>query len=195
MKSNIILPLIIVIVALLIIIASSSFIGGIVPFEEKWSNTIEAISVTIALIISIVALIYAVMEYNQYKNSEKTNLLCQYLHRYAKDPSIMKITDYILQTAELDENGNIIGFDKTKTPETVPSVRDKEGFMSFFEQMELHIENNMLDRDNVNDLMCFYAGIFDKYKEFRTDITDYNKDKYWEHFHAFVKGIPKDFYD
>ena len=192
MRMSFFLPLLMVIVTLLIVISATA---GALPFNEEWSNTIEAIAVTGALLVSGFALWYAKKEYERHKVSEKTTILCQYLQRYDSDPIIRQMTDYILETAKLDENGDIIGFDNSKIPTKIPSVRDKEIFMHFFEQLEMHIENGMLERKEVNDQLCFYAGIFHRFEEFHADITDYDDERYWHYFHSFVNNIPKDFYD
>ena len=181
-----------VIVTLLIVVSTTA---EALPFDEKWSNTIEAIAVTGALLVSGIALWYAKNEYDDHKKSERTKILCKYLQWYDSNPVISKMTDYILEMAKLDKDGNIIGIDKSKTPKTIPSLRDKEIFMHFFEQLEMHIENNMLNRKEVNDHFCYYAGIFHKFPEFHEDITDYDNDNFWHYYHSFVDNIPKDFYD
>ena len=191
MKMNFILPLFFVIVTLLIVISA---IEVAFPFEEKWSNTIEAIAVTGALLVSGFALFYAQKEYDQHKKSEKIALLCQYLHRFANDSNIKKVEDYILDTALLDEKKDIIGFDKSKKPHYTPTIWEKEMFMHFFEEIELLIEGKMIDRNDAVDLMGYYGGVFHRIKEFHEDITDYYEEDYWKYYLKFVNNIPDDFY-
>ena len=191
MRMKFVLPLLLVIVTLLIAISANA---GVFPFKEEWSNTIEAIAVTGALLVSGFALFYAKKEYDDHKKSEKIALLCQYLHRYANDPNIKKVEDYILESALLDEEKDIVGFDKSKIPSNVPSVWEKEMFMHFFEEIELLIEGKMIERDDVIDLIGFYGGVFHRVSEFHKDISDYDVEDYWKYYLRFVKSIPDSFY-
>ena len=191
MKSKFVLPLLLVIVTLLIAISATA---GAFPFKEEWSNTIEAIAVTGALLVSGFALFYAKKEYDHHKKSERIVLLCQYLHRYANDPNIKKVEDYILESALLDEQKDIVGFDKSKIPSSVPTIWEKEMFMHFFEEIELLIEGEMIDRDDVIDLIGFYGGVFHRVQEFHDDISDYKEEDYWKYYLKFVKSIPDSFY-
>lgn len=195
MKSRINLPLIVVIITLLVfVVASVPLVGGNVPFEEKWSNTIEAIAVTVALVISGLALLYAVLEYNQHKKIEKTTLLCQYLQRYASDPIIRKVTEYILDTALLDEKGNkIVGFDESKTSKNTPTLTEKEMFMRFFEEIQLLIEDKLLDGDKAIYLMGYYCDVYHRIDEYHGDISDYNDEETWGTFLKFANSIPEGF--
>lgn len=187
---NFILLLLLVLVVLLIVISATA---GAFPFEVKWSNTIEAIAVTGALLVSGFALFYAKKEYDDHKKSEKVALLCQYLHRFANDSNIKKVEEYILESALLDDKENIIGFDKSKTPTYIPTILEKEMFMHFYEELELLLERDMIDEEVVN-LMGFYGGVFHRIKEFHEDITDYNVEDYWKYYLKFVKRIPDSFY-
>lgn len=165
-----------------------------IPFTVEWSNSLQAVAVIGALVVSGIALIYAKLEYDHHKKSEKTALLCQYLQRYANDPIIIKITNYILETALLDEEENIIGFDKSKKSKNIPSIREKEMFMHFFEEIQLLIDAKMIEQNVIVDLIGYYIGIFHRIKEYHQDITDYENEKYWKYYLKFVRSIPDDFY-
>lgn len=193
MKTKINLPLIVVIITLLVfLVASVPFIGGSIPFEQKWSNTIEAIAVTIALVISGLALLYAILEYNQHKKIEKTALLCKYLQRYANDPIIRKVTDYILNTALFDENGNkITGFNESKALINAPTITENELFMRFFEEIQLLIDDDLLDGDNAVYLMGYYCEVFHRIKEYHKNITDYEDKRFWGTYLKFANSIPE----
>ena len=146
MKTKIFIPLALICVTLLCIIVWTG------PFDTRWSNSIEALAVSIALFISGGALFYAKREYEHNKKSERTALLCQYLQRYSNDPCIKKMEEYIMETALLDENEVIIGFDKSKVPSIQPSLWEKEMFMHFFEEIQLLIDDNMINKDVVTEI-------------------------------------------
>ena len=170
-------------------------IGGVhFPISPEWSNFIQAIAVTLALLVSGIALYYAKKEYDHHKNSEKTAILCRYLQRYANDSNIIINTNYILETALLDKDETIIGFDSRKKPKYIPTVREKEMFMHFFEEIQLLIDAKMIEKDVIIDLLGYYIGIFHRVKEYHQDITDYDDDRYWKYYLKFVRSIPDDFY-
>lgn len=189
MKIKIFIPLALICVTLLCIIVWTG------PFDTRWSNSIEALAVSIALFISGGALFYAKREYEHNKKSERTALLCQYLQRYSNDPCIKKMEEYIMETALLDENEVIIGFDKSKVPSIQPSLWEKEMFMHFFEEIQLLIDDNMINKDVVIDLIGYYIGIFHRIEDYHADITDYNEERYWKYYLKFVRSIPDNFYD
>lgn len=188
MKLKFLLPTVLFIVCVLIVITIY------IPFDTRWSDSIQALAVSSALIISGVALFYSKREYEHNKKSGKTTLLCQYLHRYATDPCVKKVEDYILEMALLDERENIIGFDKSKSPSSKPTVWEKEMYMHFFEEIQLHIDDNMIDKDVVIDLIGYYIGIFHRIEEYHADVTDYNEEKWWKYYLKFVRSIPDSFY-
>lgn len=103
--------------------------------------------------------------------------------------------DYILETALLDEKDTIIGFDKSKASSNKPSIWEKEMFMHFFEEIQLLINDNMIDKDMVIKLIGYYVGVFHRIEDYHSDITDYNEEKYWEYYLQFVRSIPDNFYD
>ena len=82
------LSLVLLAVAISIVVLLCNIMGVRIPISTEWSNFLQAIAVTLALLVSGVALYYAKKEYDHHKKSEKTALLCQYLHRYSSDPII-----------------------------------------------------------------------------------------------------------
>ena len=185
--------IVVVVVVIIAIIILSKY--DIIPTALPWSNFIEAVSVALALLVSYRALTYAKKEYTHHKRSEKTTLLCQNLQRYSNDPYVKKLEDYILECALLDEEGNIIGFDKTKEATNPPCLWEKEMFMHFFEELQLLIDEDMIDKNVIIDLIGYYVGIFHRIPEFHQDITDYEDERYWKYYLKFVRSIPDDFYN
>ena len=165
------------------------------PISTEWSSFLQAIAVTVALLISGGALYYAKKEHELHKKSENITILCQYLQRYTNDPYIKKLEDYILDMALFDEDENIIGFDSKKQPGNTPTIWEKEMFMHFFEEIQLLIDNKVIDKNIVIDLIGYYVGIFHRIKEYHQDITDYDNERYWKYYLKFVKSIPDEFYD
>ncbi len=157
-------------------------------------QALEAFSVTGALCVSGVALWYAKKELEHHKKNDKTNLLCQYLHRYANDKFITRIVCYINDVALLDESGNIIGFDSNKEIKCPPTQREKEMFMHFYEEIQMLIESDMMEKSTAIDLMGYYCGIFHRIKEFHQDLTDYYDERYWKKYLTFANSIPDDYY-
>lgn len=162
-------------------------------FLHNKPTTLEAFSVTGAFCVSGLALCYAILEFEHHKKNDKTTLLCQYLHRYATDDNIKQIIEYVNNTASLDKNGNIIGIDNNKLAEfsksfSLPTQREKEMFMHFYEELQMLIDCNMVEGDVAIDLLGYYCGIFHRIKEFHQDITDYDDEKYWEKYLRFAKS-------
>ena len=60
--------------------------------------------------------------------------------------------------------------------------------------MAQYIFQNMIDKDVVIDLIGYYIGIFHRIKEYHSDITDYNEERYWKYYLKFVRSIPDNFY-
>lgn len=177
MKSNLILITAIVVIFIL-------------TFAFTYPQSLEAIAVTGASIVSILALWYARKEFEHHKKNDRTTLLCQYLHRYATDENIKKVIDYINDTALLDADGDIIGLDNKKLKElakkskssSLPTQREKEMFMHFYEELQMLIDSNMLEDTVTIDLLGYYCGKFHNIKEYHQDITDYDNKNYWERY-------------
>lgn len=167
---------------------------NVLPLESDWSSSIQAFAVAGALIVSTAALIYAKREYNHNKKSEKTALLCQYLQRYSDSPLLKKAEEYILESSKVDNNGKIVAFDNNKQANNPLSVREKERFMHFFEELQLLIDNKMLEKETVIKMMGYYIGVFHKIEEFHKDVTDYDDERYWGYYLKFVRSIPDNFF-
>lgn len=167
----------------------------VAPLTNEWSGSLQAFAVVGALLISLFALIYAKKEYEYHKKCERTTLLCTYLDRYANTETIRKVICYILDTAVLDEKGNIVGMDPDKPSDSVPMLREKELFMHFFEEIQLQINNGMIDKNDAFDLMGYYCGIFHRVEGYHRDITDYDDERYWKYYLQFARSIPDSLFD
>lgn len=152
-------------------------------------QSLEAFSVMGAFIVSGIALLYAIQEFEHHKRNDRTTLLCQYLHRYATDENIKNVIDYINNTALLDADGNIIGvnYDTLSNYPTPPTQREKEMFMHFYEEVQMLINSKMINGEDAIDLLGYYCGVFHKIKEYHQDITDYEDEKYWKKYLKFAK--------
>lgn len=158
-------------------------------FKNPNPQYLEAFSVTGAFIVSSIALVYAIREFEHHKNNDRTVLLCQYLHRYATDENIKNVLDYINNTALFDADDNIIGvndeiFSNYQNP---PTLREKEMFMHFFEEVQMLINSKIIKGEDAIDLLGYYCGVFHKIKEYHQDITDYDDEKYWKKYLKFAK--------
>lgn len=141
------------------------------------------------LLVSVIALVYAILEYSRHKKSVRTNLLCQYHQRYVSDKNIESVIQYMLRTAKVDVNGEIIGFDETKASLSDPGIYEKEKFMRFYEELQLQIDDGNVDKDIARDMFSYYVVKFDKIEDFHKEITDYDNIKYWHHYKKFVQNI------
>lgn len=138
-------------------------------------------------VITLVALYYAVSEYERYKESVKIDLLCRYNQRYTTDNNIAAVIKYILKAGITDSKGEICGVNKKLCKDPDVGIFEKEMFMRFFEELQEQIDNKMLDKDKdkVWTLFSYYAVQFDKFEDYRSDITDYDTEN-WESFRNFV---------
>ena len=165
------------------------------PWSEEVSNCLQALGVFAALVVSIIALVYAKKEYKNHKKSAETTLICQYMHRYSTDKNIQAVQQYILDAALIDQKtGQIIGFNKDAKDINVPSVREKELFMHVFEELQLCIDAKMISQSTAIDLFGYYVSVFDQIEEYHSDITDYHNENYWKNYLKFANSVPKEFY-
>ena len=128
---------------------------------------------------------YAQKEYNKHMEEERTKLLCDYNHRYSTDKYIEYVIEWMLSIAIIGNDGSIIGVNRD-IKNIPPSIHQKEMFLRFFEELYLQIKKDKLDKQEVFNLFGYYALIFDKYEEFRLDITDYEKNE-WSDFRSFIE--------
>ena len=143
------------------------------------------------LLVSVIALVYAILEYRRHKKSVSTNLLCQYHQRYVSDKNIESVIQYMLRTAKVDENGEIVGFDETKASGSDPGIYEKEIFMRFYEELQLQIDDGNIDNDIARDMFSYYVLKFDEIKDFHKEITDYDNIKCWHHYKKFIYNNSK----
>ena len=164
-----------------------------IPLEPNVSNSLQAIGVFGALVISAIALFYAIKEYRQHKKAAETSLICQYMHRYATDENVQKIKKYILEKGLKDENGYIVGFDD-KAVTNEPTILEKEQFMMVFEELQQCIDAKMIPLDTAIELFGYYVSVFHRIEKFHSDITDYDNEKFWNYYLKFANSIKPDFH-
>ncbi len=185
-------------VVLLLIIIEIAFIGILLyffPYASEVSSSLQAIGVCGALLISLVALVYAVLEFQHHKKSAATALICQYIQRYANDKNTQLVQQYILETALIDEKtGKIVGFNKEAKPSYTPSIRQKELFMHVFEELQLCIDAKMISQSTAIDLFGYYVSVFHQIEEFHSDITDYYNENFFRNYLKFANSIPEGFH-
>lgn len=126
------------------------------------------------LITSFVAAVYAIVQYEDYKLAERTKLFCEYNQRYSTDKNIEEVIQWMLKVSIQDENGQIIGASPMRTYYN-PGIYKKEMFMRFFEELNKRIDNKHISKSDAYDFFSYYALLFDRYREFRLDITDYKR--------------------
>ena len=139
-------------------------------------------------ITAAIAAFYVMIQYQSYLKDKKNNQLSIYNKRFAEDKYIAKVTKWMINSAKYDENGRIVGKNKEKIikEEETPDTYDKEMFMRFFEELNVQINNHLLNEEDTLRLFAYYALVFDEYKSFREEITDYDKDDLWMNFHKFI---------
>lgn len=121
---------------------------------------------------TIFATMYAVKEYLNKKREHHTKLLAKYNQRYSSDNNITSVVSWMLKVAIVDKDGKIVGANPYRCNYS-PGVHKKEMFMRFFEELYLHIKDGNIKKEDAFSFFAYYAIIFEKYKDFRLDITDY----------------------
>ena len=186
---------VLIFIAIVIVLLAIAVPTYFFPYDSNVSSSLQAIGVCGALLISIIALIYAVMEYRQHKKAAETTLICQYIQRYANDKNTQVMEKYILEAALIDEKtGQIIGFNKNAKVSYTPSIYEKEMYMHIFEELQLCIEAKMIPHSVALNLFGYYLSVFHQIEEFHSDITDYNNRNYFEYYLKFAESIPPKFY-
>lgn len=178
----------------IIVLLISGLLYFFIPMESNISNSLQAIGVFGALIISIIALVCAIMEFIQHKKEARTTLICQYMHRYATDENVQKIKQYIHEKSRKDEDGYIEGFDDNAKTTYEPTSLEKEQFMLVFEELQLCIDANMIPLKKAIDIFGYYVSVFHYIPKFHSGVTDYEDENYWKHYLKFANSIQEDFY-
>ena len=180
---------------LLVIVLFIGILFCFIPFDNEVSNSIQAIGVCGALLLSLIASVYAAMEFQHHKKATKTALICRFIQRYANDNNAKNIEQYILEAALIDQKtGKIIGYNKDAELSHIPTIREKERFMHIFEELQLYIDSKMIPLPTAIDIFGYYVSVFDQIEEFHSDITDYNNENFWKNYIKFTSKIPKGFY-
>ena len=171
--------------------------GAVISYE-----TLQALASTGSFLVALFGGIYAYKQYENHKDEERIKLLCGYNERYSKDKNIEDVVTWMLNIAEVDTKGNVIGANPYIAAFNEPGIHKKEMFMRFFEELYLHIESGKIDKTKACLLFSYYAIEYDKHFGFRMDITDYKTDAelkemtdieeknrmslYWINFRKFV---------
>ena len=144
-----------------------------------------------AFIVAMVSAGYAFDQYQNYKNVERTKLLCEYNQRYSSDRNIHDVVSWMLRVAIVNDKGDIVGADPLRCF-CKPGIHEKEMFMRFFEELYLHVDNKSIEKKKACLLFSYYAIKFDEIKEFRLEITDYNSKEYCVNYHKFVNEMKEE---
>lgn len=174
---------------------------------------ISAVATVATAAVAWIALIYTMIEYHSHKEREQATTLAKYNERYATDPNIQKVVNYLLWKIDNEQFAttpiNTLDYGGSSEEDIKPTKNQIELFMRFFEELEVSIEAGRLDRDVANNLFAYYAKVLAKkvgdkspkdvalngyeYKEILP--TDYdNKGNPWQYFKEFVKQIDIDRY-
>jgi hypothetical protein len=155
----------------------------------SFAELLTALATLGALLVAGVSLCYAKKQYEKHQEEERTKLLCEYNQRYSTDKNVECVIEWMLKTAIMGKDGRIEKVNRYTNTEA-PSVHQKEMFMRFFEELHMQISKNKLDKHEVFNLFSYYALVFDKFEEYRLDITDYNNGE-WKSFRDFVEQMKR----
>lgn len=137
----------------------------------------------ITTIIAIFAFIITYYEYHMAKDAKQAQVFSEYNKRYSEDSNIVKVVKYLNY---FDNDGEV----NNPVPEK-PSNYEVEMFMRFFEELDLQIVKNRLNKKDVYDLFLYYANKLKEgnyYSEFGvTDIEGIN----WTRFNRLMKEYNK----
>lgn len=160
------------------IVLCCAFTNAIIEYavSNYFISYLSAISDIGLFMTTIVATIYAMMQYNEHKNAQRTNLLCEYNQRYSTDTNIKRVIEWILKVAITNEKGEVINVDIDKSYYK-PGINTREMFMRFFEELQLQIDKGNLNANDVYNFFAYYAIIYDQFEDLHKDITDYTR---WE---------------
>lgn len=157
------------------------FIFLIVIANENWNSVCQKVEYISYLgaaanigvfITSVIAGIYAIVQYENHKKEEHTKLLCEYNKRYSTECYITTMLEWMLKVGETNNNGDIVDVNLNKSY-IKPGINTKELFMRFFEELHLQIADNNLNPEEVYDYFAYYVLLFDEFNEYHQDITDY----------------------
>lgn len=97
-------------------------------------------------VLTIIAVGFSVVEYRGHKKREKMTVFSEYSRRYAEDPNIKCVSEFL-----------IAYFENTDTNVVQPTIYQKEMFLRFFEELEFLVEKGKLDEDDIAEFFVYYA--------------------------------------
>ena len=162
-------------------------------------NWLETIASLITAVATFIGVCYAVCQYCAYKEQEKTVILSKYNERYATDPDIQKVVNYLLWK----ENPQYIDDEKKKIDKTLyggeceddikPTRNQVEMFMRFFEELQVSIDAGRLDGYMAKNLFAYYAKVLDSHYDNRLIPKENWLPKnysleVWPYFHKFIES-------
>lgn len=124
------------------------------------------IQITFEILSSIIAALAAYFAYKEFKKNKNLNEIdkfISYREKLKKDDSLSKIVKHIQHWQHKEELKNSI------PPEI--SLFDFYNFIGFFEEINILINQNHIDKQIAKEMFAFYA----------VEIADNNY--YWSHFH------------
>ena len=131
-----------------------------------------AIATSLMFLVTAYAAYYAKKEYTKHIENERTKLLCEYNQRYADNTDLRNVIKWMLKVAILNEEGDIIDAEPNRLSDR-PGIYEKEMFMRFFEELNIHMKSGNISKTEACKLFSYYAIKFGEIKNFRLDITDY----------------------
>lgn len=163
------------------------------------SNWLEAITSAFTAVATSVGVIYAIIEYRAHKKREKTATLLKYNERYANDPVIQKVANYLLWRSDGSPYLKRLPFNCKKQIDTTlyegeseeqikPTKYQVELFMRFYEELQTAINLELLDMKDVKNLFAYYALLL---VDIGIDLlpVDYPDGETWCDFQDFIKQM------
>lgn len=169
-------------------------VGRIAEMLSCCKCGIQEIAEMITAMVAILAFCYTKEEYDLHVKREKTATLAQYNERYATDPNIQKVINYLLWKGD-GAPEDIRHYGGESVDDIMPTKNEVEMFMRFFEELEISIEAKRLDPNIAKDLFAYYAHELPKIESYLLP-DDYEVFEYqerhtsndtWHYFKEFIK--------
>lgn len=157
---------------------------------EAVSSSITAIATGATVLVAWKAYCYSKNEYKLHMEREKAATLAKYNERYATDPNIQKVTNYLLWRSDNQMFGakpDKVLYGGKDEDDIKPTKNQVELFMRFFEELQLAIDAGRIDIDSANNLFAYYAH---ELPRIGNDLLpeDYNPNEgMWRNFQRFIQ--------
>ena len=157
---------------------------------EAIASSITALATGATAVIALVACWYSKKEYDSHKEREKAATLAKYNERYATDPNIQKVTNYLLWRSDNQTLGvkpDKVLYGGKDEDDIKPTKNQVELFMRFYEELQLAIDAGRIDVDSANNLFAYYAH---ELPRIGNDLLpeDYNPNEgMWRNFQRFIQ--------